>query len=106
MDLFNLHQRINSVIQCGLSVSDYFNKLDALWKEFNRFTNLTDCTCEAATQFNNYSKLMKLMQFLSGLDDSFSQVKRHILLVDPLLNVKTDFSIVSREESNQLFQKI
>ncbi|XP_052622581.1 retrovirus-related Pol polyprotein from transposon RE2 isoform X2 [Lactuca sativa] len=44
---------------------------------------------------------MKLMQFLSGLDDSYSQVKSHILLMDPLPNVKTAFSIVSREESLQ-----
>ncbi|XP_052626943.1 uncharacterized protein LOC128133515 [Lactuca sativa] len=40
------------------------------------------------------------MQFLSGLDDSFNQVKSHILLMDPLPNVKTTFSIVSREESH------
>ena len=44
---------------------------------------------------------MKLMQFLSGLDDSYSQVKSYILLMDPLPNVKTAFSIVSREESLQ-----
>ncbi|XP_052622644.1 uncharacterized protein LOC111911314 [Lactuca sativa] len=39
--------------------------------------------------------------FLNGLDDSFNQVKSHILLLDPLPNVKTAFSIVSREESHQ-----
>lgn len=96
-----MHQRISSLTQSGLSVSDYFNKLDALWKEFDGLTNLTDCTCEAATQFNNHSKLMKLMQFLSDLDDSFSQDKSHILLLKPLANVKIAFSIVSREESNK-----
>lgn len=44
---------------------------------------------------------MKLMQFLSELDDSFSQFKSHILIMEPLSDVKTTFSIVSREESNQ-----
>ncbi|XP_042752826.1 uncharacterized protein LOC111921163 isoform X2 [Lactuca sativa] len=45
--------------------------------------------------------MMKLMQFLSGLDDVYNQVKSHILLMEPLPNVKTAFSILSREESLQ-----
>ena len=44
---------------------------------------------------------MKLMQFLSGLDDCFNQVTSHIILMDPLPNVKSALSIVSREESHQ-----
>lgn len=42
---------------------------------------------------------MKLMQFLSGLDDTFSQVKSHILLMEPLPNLEVAFSVVSYEES-------
>lgn len=99
--IFHVHQQINSLTQSGLSVSEYYNKLDGLWKEFDGLTNLTECTCAASTQFNDHTKLMKLMQFLNGLDDSFNQVKSHILLTDPLPNVKTAFAIVSREESNQ-----
>ena len=41
------------------------------------------------------------MQFLSGLDESYNQVKSHILLMDPLPSVKNVFSLVSHEESNK-----
>ncbi|KAI3781841.1 hypothetical protein L2E82_11867 [Cichorium intybus] len=99
--IFNLHQKINSINQSSLSVSDYYNKLDALWKEFDGLTNLPGCVCEASTGFNDHSKLIKLMQFLNGLDDTFNQVKSHILLMKPLPNVRTAFSIISREESFQ-----
>lgn len=99
--VFNVHQQINSLTQGTLSVSDYFNKLDGLWKEFDGLTKCPDCTCEAATSSKNHSKLMKLMQFLSGLDDSYNQVKSHILIMEPLPDVRTAFSIISREESNQ-----
>ena len=99
--VFNIHQQINSLKQNGTSLSDYFNKLDSLWKEFDGLTSLTKCTCDASIKLKDHSNLMKLMQFLSGLDDSYSQVKSHILLMDPLPNVKTAFSIVSREESLQ-----
>ncbi|KAI3688864.1 hypothetical protein L2E82_46759 [Cichorium intybus] len=99
--IFNIHQKINSLTQSGLSVSDYYNKLDGLWKEFDGLISLPECICDAATHFNDHSKLIKLMQFLNGLDDSFNQVKSHILLMDPLPNVRSAFSIISREESRQ-----
>ena len=35
------------------------------------------------------------------LDDSFNQVKSHILIIEPFPDIKTAFSVVSREESNQ-----
>lgn len=64
-------------------------------------TSLIECTCDAATKLNDHSKLMKLMQFLSGLDESYNQVKSHILLMDHLPGVKIVFSIISHEESLQ-----
>ena len=100
--IFNIHQKINNTTQSGTSVSEYFTKLDSLWKEFDGLTNLMDCTCDAATSLNNHSKLMKLMQFLSGLDDTYNKVKSHILLLDPLPNVKVSFSIISVGTMNQV----
>lgn len=59
--VFSVHQQINSLSQNGLSVSDYFNKLDGLWKEFDSLTKCTECVCDAAVQSKSYSKLMKLI---------------------------------------------
>lgn len=60
-DIFNLYKKINSLSKNGLSVSVYYSKLDALWKEFDGLIKVVECTCEASTQFNNNSKLMKLI---------------------------------------------
>lgn len=57
----NLHQCINSFTDGGLCVFGYYNKLDSLWKEFHALTNYTECVCNAATRFNNHSKLIKQM---------------------------------------------
>lgn len=59
-----------TLTQNGLSVSDYYNKLDALWKKFDGLTNLPECVCEAASRYNDHLKLIKLMQFLNGLEGS------------------------------------
>ena len=39
------------------------------------------------------------MQFLMGLDDTFSSIRSNILMHEPLPSVKTAFAIRSREES-------
>ncbi|KAL7606770.1 hypothetical protein Lser_V15G19081 [Lactuca serriola] len=99
--VFNIHQQINSFKQSGISLSYYFNKLDSLLKEFDGLTSLNECTCEDSIKLKYYSNIMKIMQFLSGLVDSYNQVKNHILLMEPLPNVKTTFSMLSKEESLQ-----
>lgn len=63
--IFNVHHQINSFKQNGSSLSDYFNKIESLWKEFDGLTSLSECVCEAATKLNDHSKRMKLMQFLT-----------------------------------------
>ncbi|GJZ47195.1 ribonuclease H-like domain-containing protein [Tanacetum coccineum] len=61
--------KINSFKQGSLPVSEYYHKLNSLWREFDALTKLRDCTCEARNEVVDYGKLMKLMQFLMGLDD-------------------------------------
>ncbi|GJS95580.1 hypothetical protein Tco_0802548, partial [Tanacetum coccineum] len=41
------------------------------------------------------------MQFLMGLDDVYQPIRSSLLTRDPILNVKTAFSIISREESHR-----
>ncbi|KAI3673322.1 hypothetical protein L6452_39439 [Arctium lappa] len=98
---FNLHQKINSLSQNGASVSDYYHKLNALWKQFDALVKLPSCTCNAANDFSKHSQLIKLMQFLMGLDDNYVHIRSNILTTDPLPSVKTAFSLVSREESHR-----
>jgi len=98
---FNLHQKINSLTQNGGSVSDYYHKLNALWRQFDALVKLPNCTCNASAEFTKHTQLIKLMQFLMGLDDVYLPIRSSILTTDPLPSVKTAFSIVSREESHR-----
>nr|XP_043623531.1 uncharacterized protein LOC122595259 [Erigeron canadensis] len=62
---------------------------------------LSACFCNAARDFQKHTDLMKLMQFLMGLDDCYMSVRSNLLTRDPLPSVKTAFSVVSREESHR-----
>ncbi|GKE46675.1 ribonuclease H-like domain-containing protein, partial [Tanacetum coccineum] len=61
----------------GSSVADYYHRLNSLWREFNALTKLPKCTCEvkcscdASKELGLHQQLMKLMQFLMGLDDCY-----------------------------------
>lgn len=98
---FNLHTKINSSTQNGSPVSDYYHRLNSLWKQFDALVKLPACTCSASHEFSKHNQLLKLMQFLMGLDDVYLPIRSSILTSDPLPTVKTAFSIISREESHR-----
>ncbi|KAJ9546309.1 hypothetical protein OSB04_018852 [Centaurea solstitialis] len=99
---FNLYQKINSITQAGGSVSDYYHKLNAYWRQFDALVKLPNCTCNASVEFSKHTQLIKLMQFLMGLDDVYLPIRSSILTTEPLPSVKTAFSLVSREESHRV----
>ncbi|GJW42003.1 putative RNA-directed DNA polymerase [Tanacetum coccineum] len=105
--VYNLLQKINSVKQGGSSVADYYHRLNSLWREFDALTKLPKCTCEvkcscdASKELGLHQQLMKLMQFLIGLDDCYQPVRSSLLTRDPLPEVKDAYNVVSREESHR-----
>nr|GEW22195.1 hypothetical protein [Tanacetum cinerariifolium] len=46
---FNLHHKINSLTQNGSSVTEYFNKLSTLWKQFDALIKLSSKESHRAT---------------------------------------------------------
>ncbi|XP_076960870.1 uncharacterized protein LOC143637344 [Bidens hawaiensis] len=99
--VFSLYQKINSLNQNGSSVSEYYHKLNTMWKQFDAMVQLPSCSCNASEKFNDFNQLIKLMQFLMGLDDVYQSVRTSLLTRDPLPTIKTAFSIVSREDSHR-----
>ncbi|GKA88750.1 ribonuclease H-like domain-containing protein [Tanacetum coccineum] len=105
--VYNLLQKINTVKQGGSSVADYYHRLNSLWREFDALTKLPKCICEvkcscdASKELGLHQQLMKLMQFLMGLDDCYQPVRSSLLTRDPLLEVKDAYNVISREESHR-----
>ncbi|GJX99117.1 hypothetical protein Tco_0356136 [Tanacetum coccineum] len=88
----------------------YYDKVDglnSLWKEFDALTKLPKCVCEfkcyctASFELVLHQQLMKLMQFLMGMDDYYQPIRSALLTMDPLPEVKDAYTTVSREESHR-----
>ncbi|GJZ80808.1 hypothetical protein Tco_0645802 [Tanacetum coccineum] len=61
----------------------------------------TACTYDAKFGSVKHTQLIRLMQFLMGLNDVYQPITSTILAKDPLPNVKDAFYVVSREESHR-----
>ncbi|XP_071704401.1 uncharacterized protein [Rutidosis leptorrhynchoides] len=96
--VFNLHQKINSLTQNGSSLSEYYHTLNSLWKQFDAMVEIPDNSDE----LKSHHQMIKLMQFLMGLDDSYHSLRSNILTTEPLPSVKTAYSLISREESHRI----
>ncbi|GJR65289.1 ribonuclease H-like domain-containing protein [Tanacetum coccineum] len=95
--LFNLTMKINNFKQNGLPVLEYYHKVNSLWREFDILTKLSPCTCVAKSELGKHNQLMKLMQFLMGLDDVYLPIRSSLFTQTELPDVKDAFVIVCRE---------
>ncbi|RVW94425.1 hypothetical protein CK203_035742 [Vitis vinifera] len=76
-----------------LSVSAYYTKLKGLWDELASYN---------AAAHGAQQDQQKLMQFLMGLNESYSAIRGQILLMNPLPSVRQAYSSVSQEEKQRL----
>ncbi|GKE21292.1 ribonuclease H-like domain-containing protein, partial [Tanacetum coccineum] len=97
---FSLHHKIHTLSQNGSSIADYYHKLNALWKQFDALIELPRCTCHVADDLKKRNQLMKLMQFLIGLDDTYMHIMSFILSRETIPDVRSAYAIVSNEEGN------
>ncbi|GJW31990.1 ribonuclease H-like domain-containing protein [Tanacetum coccineum] len=74
----------------GSCVRDSYADSDVLCAQWDRLLKLDPYA----------QQLMKLMQFLMGLDDCYQPVRTALLTRDPLPDVKDAYATVSREESH------
>ncbi|CAJ2644691.1 unnamed protein product [Trifolium pratense] len=104
--IVSLRSALHTLKQGNRSVLDYYTDMRALWEELNSHRPIPHCTCvhpcrcEAMRAAHAYRLEDQIIQFLTGLNDSFSVVKTQVLLMDPLPTINKVYSLVVQEESN------
>ncbi|XP_038895286.1 hybrid signal transduction histidine kinase L-like isoform X2 [Benincasa hispida] len=101
--MFQIYKEIAFHRQENSSITSYFTKLEALWDELATFkTDLLQCSCGGATEkLSEYMEREKVMQFLVGLNDSYSKICNQILLSTPFPTMEKAYSAVIREEKHR-----
>ncbi|KAL5542038.1 hypothetical protein UlMin_009748 [Ulmus minor] len=85
-------------------VSIYFTKLKTIWEELSNYRPNCSCgkySCGGVKHLNEHHQMKHIMSFLMGLDDSFSQVRGQLLLMDPMPPINRVFSLIVQEQQRK-----
>jgi hypothetical protein len=102
--VFQLQKAISVVAQENSSVSCYFTKIKTLWEELNNYRPISICSCCHCGRMKSILELYsqeRVLQFLMGLNDSFSAVRAQILLMDHLPSINKVFYLITQEEKQR-----
>ncbi|GMI80076.1 hypothetical protein HRI_001676900 [Hibiscus trionum] len=102
--LFHLRKKIGELVQGSSSVTVYYTQLKILWDELmsaKSVCSCSSCTCGGVKKMVDDSQNEQTIQFLMGLNDSFSHIRGQILLVDPFPSLSKVFSWVVQEENQR-----
>ncbi|XP_019224271.1 PREDICTED: uncharacterized protein LOC109205958 [Nicotiana attenuata] len=97
MRIYQLHREIAKISQGTDSVSTYFTKLKELWREF-------DAIVPPSNSVKDYVELLsqqRLLQFLGGLNDSYSQARRQILMKSTEPSLNQAYAMVIEDETQK-----
>ncbi|GJX74366.1 putative transcription factor interactor and regulator CCHC(Zn) family protein, partial [Tanacetum coccineum] len=79
-------------------LKETYDKLDG---EFDIRTKLPRCSCAAREDVSKHNQLIKLIQFLMGLNDVFQPIRSSLIAREILPDVKDAFAIISKKESHR-----
>nr|XP_023894220.1 uncharacterized protein LOC112006153 [Quercus suber] len=104
--VFNLQKDIAGLHQGEMSITDFFTQLKVFWDQLQNLSPFPSCTCGKCI-CNINKRLTDLqvrelvMKFLMGLNDSFSQVRSQVLLMDPIPSLSKVYSLLIQEETQR-----
>ncbi|XP_075080586.1 uncharacterized protein LOC142166071 [Nicotiana tabacum] len=99
--IYQLWAEIASLKQGTESVTSYFSKMKDLWDELDILTPLPSCDCEESRPYVEHLVRQRLLQFLMGLNESYSQVRSNILQRRPVLSVNQAYVVAIEDESQR-----
>lgn len=99
--MFQIYKEIASHRQGNSSITSYMTKLKALWDELAAYMDVPQCSCSAIEKVNEHIEREKVMQFLVGLDDSYSNICAQVLVMRPYPTVEKAYSVIIREEKRR-----
>lgn len=108
--IFELKKAISDLNQGNNSVNTYYTSLKALWDELANFESIPVCTCGCKCTCGIVKTIMEnrerdyILQFLMGLNDSYSHISGQLLLNDPLPPMNKVFSLIIQEERKRMIK--
>ncbi|XP_075091952.1 uncharacterized protein LOC107815453 [Nicotiana tabacum] len=101
--IFHLWTEIATLRQGTDSVTSYYSKMNDFLDELDVLAPLPSCDCEESLPYVAHLRSQRLLQFLMGLNESYSNLRSNMLARRPIVSVNeayaTDFK--SKKKSTQ-----
>lgn len=81
-----------------MDVNTYYTRMRTLWNELNDFQPIPTCNCGTKREWAAYQNQECGMQFLMGLNDSYTHIRTQILMMDPMPVISKILSLMMQEE--------
>lgn len=91
-ELYSLEQELKEISQRTQSISEFYTKIKTVWDSIDDVDPIPGCTCGKCTcelghKFHKKQQEQRLLQFLLKLNDKYSSVRAHIMMMQPLPSV-------------------
>ncbi|XP_074310059.1 uncharacterized protein LOC141644442 [Silene latifolia] len=104
---FRLNKELDDLSQGDKSICEYFTELRILWQNIEIMSDWPPVT-QVTTEINAWLDAQikeqnerKLFQFLNGLNPSYTTMRSHILMMNPLPTVEEAAAIFQQEEAQR-----
>ncbi|KAL5560973.1 hypothetical protein UlMin_030720 [Ulmus minor] len=95
--VFQIKKQLSSLTQGSLDINAYFTQLKILWDELKEFQPVPVCQCGGLRIWSEHQQKEYVMQFLMGLNESYTQIRAQVLMMDPFPSINHVFSLVIQE---------
>ncbi|XP_010507034.1 PREDICTED: uncharacterized protein LOC104783594 [Camelina sativa] len=101
--IFAIEQRLSKIEQGSLDVTTYYTSLVSLWEEHKNYVELPVCTCgkcecDATAKWEKLQQRSRVTKFLMGLNESYEQSRRHILMLKSIPTIEEAINMVTQDE--------
>ncbi|XP_075088415.1 uncharacterized protein LOC142170410 [Nicotiana tabacum] len=103
--LYHMQKEISKTIQGSNSISAYFTTLKRLWGELDSVNSQLGCTCacncDGRRKMAKFMEDQRVIQFLMGLNDAYTQARGNILMLSPTPSMDQTYSLLLQDESQR-----
>ncbi|XP_060200816.1 uncharacterized protein LOC132629096 [Lycium barbarum] len=103
--LFHLQKELSGIVQGNTDVAGYYTKIKRLWDELDSLNADNKCNCNCTyrgkDKQNKCLQDERLINFLMGLNDTYSSARSNILMLKPLPNLNHAYLLLLQDENQR-----
>ncbi|XP_009768220.1 uncharacterized protein LOC107810325 isoform X2 [Nicotiana tabacum] len=103
--MYEVQKDLSSISQGSSDVSGYFTRIKRLWDEMESLDAdsycVCECTCGDKHKMIKREQNQKLMQFLMGLNEAYSNARGNILMMESLPDISKAYSLIIQDEKQR-----